>query len=134
MKFKTTSYTNHTEILAFAKGDEITVAAMMGDADVAANSDGKKIVPAGTFVGGVSASDFADRTQKLHAITIGASAITGAAVCDGILLDDVDVTYGAAPCSLLIHGYVKTSKLPAAPTSVLRTAMSPNCFIGYIAD
>lgn len=241
MKFVKTDYTNNKEILAFASGFNTVMAAMLDDADGVADSYGKKIIPAGTFVGGASASIFEDRSQLLRvvhdyailetamtgdnndikltavadgpggadisltlvdpsannaalAVTVTAkaisvalatgaagaitttaseliaainasaaasalvtaalkgtdtgagavtaltktnlanSAVSGASVIDGVLLDDVDVTYGDNVCSLLISGYLKTAKLPVAPTSVMRTAFSKNLFLGFIEN
>lgn len=53
MKFTTTSYGNHTNILAFP--DHYVAVPVMIDSTnsgITANSDGKKILPAGTVIGG----------------------------------------------------------------------------------
>lgn len=241
MKFTKTDYTNNKEILAFASGFNTSMAAMIDDADGVADASGKKIIPAGTFVGGASASVFADKSQLLRVVhdyailetamtgdnndiklvavadgptgadvtltlvdpaansaslvvsvtgkdisaslatgaegaitttaseliaainasaaasalvtaslkgtdtgavavtalaktSLANSAVSGASVIDGVLLNDVDVTYGDNVCSLLVSGYLKTSKLPVAPTTVMRTAFSKNLFLGFIEN
>lgn len=237
-KFEKTEYGNNKTILAF-KDHYVPMSAVMDADGVTTNENGKKIVPAGTFVGGASASIFVDRSEKLKVVhdhaaletsmvgdnndikltaledgaggagisltlidpsansadldvtvtgkdisvslatngggtitttaseliaainadadakklvtaalkgedtgagavtalaktNLANSAISGASVIDGILLEDVDVTYGDANAPLLIHGWVKADKLPVAPTSVMRVAFSKNIFLGFI--
>lgn len=66
---------------------------------VATNSNGRKIVPAGTIY---PAND---------------------ATAKGILLQDVDVTNGSQPCALIVEGYVIAERLPTAPSPEAKTAM-----------
>ncbi|WP_084245224.1 hypothetical protein [Planomicrobium okeanokoites] len=63
-------------------------------AGVAANADGRKIVPAGTIL---PAND---------------------ATAKGILLHDTDVTEGPQPGSLVVEGYVISERLPVAPAAL----------------
>ena len=123
-KFVVTNVNGADEILAYAD-DYVTVSAMMDDTGVVADANGKKIVKKGTFVGGASASVFTDRTQKLK---------KGTAVIDGVLFNDVDVTYGPAPCALMYAGTVKSSKLPEPVTSEIRGKLAPDCRLSFLAD
>lgn len=75
--------------LASAKFQAFTY--QISDVGVAANAEGRKIVPAGTIY---PAND--------------ATAI-------GILLYDVDVTEGPQPGAVIVEGYVIESRLPFAP-------------------
>ncbi|MCJ0932930.1 hypothetical protein MST22_17400 [Virgibacillus halodenitrificans] len=84
--------------LASAKFQAFTK--QVSDAGVAANADGKKIVPAGTVY---PAND---------------------ATAEGILLNDVDVTEGPQPASLIVEGYVLEARLPAAPVQLAKDAMT----------
>lgn len=237
-KFVKTSYTNGKEILKFPD-HYVSVAVTVDDTGVSANADGKKIVAAGTIVGGASASVLADDTQKVvkkntagvkasvtldctnanaditftavnagtagNAIKVAlvdpsgndqalavsvvgdtinvslatngtgtitstaaqvigavnahlvakdlvlasnatdndgtgvveaksATALTGGTAgtvkdAEGVLLYDVDVTYGAAAGAMLIHGYVDTTKLPEAPTAEAVAALKQITFM-----
>ena len=99
MKVKTTEYGTTKEILKY-QAHHVAIAAMIDDTGITANADGKKIVPAGTLVTGlgddvvVLAND--DTTQ-------------------GIILSDVDVTHGKAPCAVVVHGFIDLTKIPEAP-------------------
>lgn len=48
-------------------------------------------------------------------------ADTAAAI--GIVYEDVDVTEGDAPCSVVTKGTVYTNRLPAAPSEAAKTAL-----------
>lgn len=103
-KFVETTYSNKKGILKFPD-HYVNVAVTVSDAGVTA-VDGKKIVPAGTILGGgflASESVLAVKTNDEGA--------------EGVLFNDVDVTYGSAPGAALIHGFVALDKLPEAPTA-----------------
>lgn len=207
-KFLETSYTTPTEILKYEHF--VSIGVTVSDSGISANSDGKKIVPAGTIVGGVNSSALLDDTQLVSekntagvaatativfgtpvandtvilgehtfkyvasvanpnefstaaqlttlinstdeftavnasgTITVtsvlkgtaansiptgktgtgtetvstfsGGTAGTGASA-EGVLLEDVDVTYGAASGSMVIHGFININKLPSPPSA-----------------
>ena len=48
---------------------------------------------------------------------------------EGILLNDVDVTYGPAPGAMLIHGFVDLNKLPEVPAFGAAAALPMIAFI-----
>ena len=48
---------------------------------------------------------------------------------EGILLNDVDVTYGPAPGAMLIHGFVAVDKLPEVPAFGAAAALPMIAFI-----
>lgn len=78
MKFTQTSYTSNKEILKFSD-HYIGLAVQVDDTGVVANADGKKIVSAGTIVGGAAASTLSDPTQKVrkHVQNSLTTALTG---------------------------------------------------------
>lgn len=90
---------------------------MVSDAGITANADGKKIVPAGTIMGGATKSIRLDREEMVVKKNgDGATGAAGAAVdAEGVLLEDVDVTYGPNAGTLITHGYIDLAKLPEAP-------------------
>ncbi|MFG6267043.1 head decoration protein [Streptococcus pyogenes] len=70
---------------------------------------GKKVVPAGTVLAGVSESVFKDRKQKVKAVDV--SAVGSEDHIDGILLTDVDLTNGDAVGSCVYRGTINADKL-----------------------
>lgn len=114
MKFVETNYANKETILKFPD-HYVGIAVQVDDTNVAVNADGKKILPAGTPVGGVGGKVLEDESllvEKKNDDTVAAGE-TGAAVdAEGILLEDVDCTHGEGQGTMLIHGFIDISKLP----------------------
>lgn len=116
MKFTQTDYLSKKNILKFPD-HFVAIAVTVDDTGITANADGKKIVPAGTNVGGLTASALADVSQMVtEKNSDGTAGAAGAAVdAEGVLLNDVDVTYGPASGAMIIHGFVDLGKLPEMP-------------------
>ncbi|MED4461855.1 hypothetical protein [Metabacillus fastidiosus] len=121
MKYVETTYTNKKTILKFPD-HYVNLAITVNDAGVATNTEGKKIVAAGTILGG---GVLADQTKK----AVKATTTTGVSNAEGVLFEDVDVTYGPASGALLIHGFVDLNKLPATPTAEEMTALKQITFL-----
>lgn len=119
-KFVETKYTNTKEILKFPD-HYVNLAITVSDAAISANAEGKKIVPAGTIIGGDILTD--DTALGVKATT----DVTSNAV--GVLFNDVDVTHGPAPAALLIHGFVDLDKIPTAPTAEEKAALNQITFL-----
>ncbi|WP_203364722.1 hypothetical protein [Bacillus sp. REN10] len=117
MKFVETTYTNKKEILKFPD-HYVNLAVTVDDTGVTANEEGKKIVPAGTILGGGVLADQSKKAVKAN----GATA-------EGVLFEDTDVTYGPASAAMLIHGFVDLSKLPEAPTAEAAAALKQVTFL-----
>jgi len=98
MYVKNYGKTEQINFLASAKFQNFTV--QVSDAGVAANAEGRKIVPAGTVW---PAND---------------------ATAEGILFNDVDVTEGPQAAALMVEGYVLEARLPVAPDATAKTAMT----------
>lgn len=116
-KFVETAYTNKKEILKFPD-HYVNVAVTVSDTGVTANGDGKKIVPAGTILGGGFLA-----SESVHAVK------TNAVGAEGVLFNDTDVTYGPAPGAALIHGFIALDKLPEAPVAEAVTALKQITFL-----
>ena len=116
MKMVTTSYLGTKNILRFAD-HYVTVPVMVDATGVTANADGKKIVPAGTIVGGSGGKVLEDPDNILVTASNDASA-------EGVLFNDVDVTYGEASGAMIIHGFPALNKLPVAPDAAAVTALA----------
>ena len=110
MKFVETSYFNKKDILKFPD-HFVAVAVTVDSAGITANADGKKIVKAGTIVGGKTGPVLASENE----VVVKKNIATNGASAEGVLLDDVDVTYGNASGAMLIHGFIAIDKLPETP-------------------
>lgn len=117
MKFVEKEYLNKIEILKFPN-HHVQMAVTVDDVGVTANADGKKIVKAGTIVGG---GVLDNETNKVSA--------KNTAEAEGVLLDDVDVTYGPASGAMVIHGFIKTGALPVVPSAEAKTALTQIHFV-----
>lgn len=98
---------------------------MVSDAGITADpTTGKKIVPAGTIMGGATKSIRVDREEMVvEKNGDGVTGAAGAAVdAEGVLLEDVDVTYGPNAGTLVTHGYIDLDKLPEPPHANALTA------------
>lgn len=92
MKFVKTEYANSKEIL---KNDHYVAIPNPVLAAGGVEEDGKKVVKAGAIL---------DATGKI--------VNDGTAV--GVLLHDVDVTYGNANGTVVVHGFIDGTKIPNA--------------------
>ncbi|MBS4172115.1 hypothetical protein [Bacillus sp. FJAT-49736] len=116
-KFVQTSYGNKKDILKFPD-HYVNVAVTVDDTGITANAEGKKIVPAGTILGGGVLADPTKKAKKDNTAT-----------AEGVLFNDVEVTYGPAPGAMLIHGFVDLNKLPTAPSTDAIAALKQITFL-----
>ena len=100
IEYTSQDYTTGKQILVFPD-HYVCVARTFnkGDAAATTTAEGRKVIKAGTIY---PAND--------------ATAI-------GVVFNDIDVTNGDCAGALLIHGFVKTAALPAAPASAAKTAL-----------
>lgn len=105
VEYKTQSYDTGKQILVFPD-HYVSVAHtfLKGDA-AAATVDGRKVIKAGTIY---PAND---------------------ATAKGVVWADYDVTDGDVTGALIIHGFVKTAALPAAPSANAKTALPQVAFM-----
>jgi hypothetical protein len=116
MKFVQTDYLGTKNILRFPD-HYVTVSVMVDDTDVTVNADGKKLVLAGTVIGGNGGKVLEDPDNVMVVVKNDADA-------EGVLFNDVDVTYGPASGAMLIHGFPSLDKLPAVPAATAVTALA----------
>ena len=119
MNLKTTSYGTAKDVL-YLLDDYTAITVNVSQTGVEAGSDGKKIVPAGTVIGGV----LADMTQE----AVAADGSTVAA--EGVLYHDVDVTDGVALGTMIVRGVIDATKLPVAITSAQKEQLKNIIFVG----
>ncbi len=115
MKMKTTEYGGTKNILYFVDS-MIAMPVTVSNDGVMANEKGKLLVPAGTLVGGAEESTRLDPTQLVIA--------RNDEYCEGVLLDEVDVTEGPKFGTMLIFGFVNLDKIPEEPSAEAKAALS----------
>lgn len=116
-KFTTTQYGTPKQIIKFTD-HYVAMAVTVDDTGVTPDANGKKIVPAGTILGG---GFIADDTKK--------AVKSNDANAEGVLFNDTDVTFGPAPGAAIIHGFIDLNKLPEAPAADAVTALNMIKFI-----
>lgn len=116
-RVKTQAFTNINQIL-FNTDPQVSVSILAANTGLSADSNGKKILKAGTPMAG---SIEARGTAFVKATTTTADGVsTSNAV--GILLHDVDVTAGNENATLLIFGFVDLNKVDTTTAALIDTA------------
>ena len=108
---KTNSYANEKQIL-IAPELAFSIGCLVGNTGVEADANGKKIIKAGTPVGGTTSV----LTNRQTVLTKGAEN------AQGVVLHDVDVTDGDGRATLVIAGYVDLYKLDADVVTIANEA------------
>lgn len=107
------TFNANANILKYAKpGSYVVISGTLANTGVVADSDGRKIVPAGTVL--ESASTGTIRANGDKAKVCGAGNKDHAEV---LLFNAVDVTDGDAPAQFLILGKVDASSVPNLPSN-----------------
>lgn len=100
-----------------------TISAIVGNTGVSNNAEGRKVIPAGTPVGGTT-SVLATRSTVLQVTNTNSNG----ANAQGVLLHDVDVTNGNANAQVVIRGVVDSSKCPTIDATA-KTALTLITFV-----
>lgn len=125
MKFSVTNAEPAKDIL-YLLDDYTAIAVNVSATGVTAGADGRKIVPAGTVIGGV----LEDPTQAAVAAAGGSSE--GAVAAEGVLYHDVDVTDGDALGTMIIRGVLDGTKLPANITAAQKATLPMIVVVGTV--
>lgn len=91
-----------------------TIGCIIGNTGISAGSDGKKIIKAGTPVGGTTSVLTNRQTVLTVTADVGSETKTNAA--QGVVLHDVDVTDGNQNATLVIAGFVDLLKIDETVT------------------
>lgn len=116
-----TDYGTAKQILKFPD-HYVSLAVMVSDEGVS-TVDGKKIVPAGTILGGGVLDD-----KSVLAVKATSTDEEGSNA-EGVLFNDVDVTHGPAGGALIIHGFINKDKIPTEPTAEEVAALNQITFL-----
>lgn len=121
-----TKYPKNPKQIMLADSQMVSFGVIIGNEGVTADSNGKKILKAGTpITGDIEARNTA--FKKATSTTSGESAATTSNAV-GILLHDVDVTAGNENGTIVLFGFVDLDKLDAETfkliTADVKTALS----------
>jgi hypothetical protein len=117
----TTSYVTPKQIL-IAPELAFTISAILGNAGISADSDGKKIIKAGSPISGTAAAN-----MLVVRTTVG--ILDDTATAKFVLVNDVDVTAGNNNGTLLVSGFVDINKLGTTPSATAQTALTKITFV-----
>lgn len=126
MELTTKSYGAPKDIL-YILDDYTAITVNVSATGVTAGTDGRKIVPAGTVIGGV----LADPTEAAVAAAGGSGE--GAVAAEGVLMHDVDVTAGDALGTMIIRGVLDGTKLPANITANQKATLPMITVVGSLS-
>lgn len=101
MNFVKKTYTNNMEILV-TPANLVTFSGTVLASSVTANSEGKKVVIAGSLI---------DKDGKIVKQTGSGGSETLTTTPVGVLYQCVDVTDGDMPCALVVEGYLRTDRV-----------------------
>lgn len=104
---KTVVYNAPEKDVALNPDNLFEIGVQVANTGVTANAEGKKIIPAGTPVGGTTS---ALKTRNT-VLTVTNTASNGANA-QGVLRHDVDVTNGNANATMIVRGEIDSSKCP----------------------
>lgn len=126
MELTTKSYGAPKDIL-YILDDYTAITVNVSATGVTAGTDGRKIVPAGTVIGGV----LADPTEAAVAAAGGSGE--GAVAAEGVLMHDVDVTAGDALGTMIVRGVLDGTKLPANITANQKATLPMITVVGSLS-
>lgn len=96
-----------------------TVGCIVGNTGVEANSEGRKIIKAGTPVGGT-----VDVLVDRQTVLTTCNTAENGANAQGLLLHEVDVTEGDENATLIVAGVVDTAKLDVTIVDAAKNALT----------
>lgn len=113
-RIKTETAVNVTQIL-FCTDPQVSVGVQVTNTGISADSNGKKILKAGTPLYG--------SLEARGTAFVKATTSSGTSNAVGILLHEVDVTAGAQNATMLIFGFVDLNKLATATAELIDSAV-----------
>ena len=108
-------FISETQVLGNVQ-QKVALPGLISATGVTPNSFGRKVIPAGTVVGG--ASSFLDNSQAVLSVGQDAKA-------QGVLEHDVDVTAGDATGTVIVFGFINTARIASGDVSAdAKTALA----------
>ena len=99
------------------------IGVQVGNTGVSADSNGRKIIKAGTPVGGTVSA-----LETRNTVLSVTNTSSNGANAQGVLRHDVDVTNGNANATMIVRGEVDSSKCPTIVTEA-KTALTHIIFV-----
>lgn len=118
------TYGTSKNILIGQESYSYSLGVIVANTGLSADSDGKKIIKAGTPIGG-STSVLENRQEPM----ISTNTSGNGALAQGIVLHDVDVTEGNANATMVVAGVVDLLKLEDAPVSQATAVLTKIIFV-----
>lgn len=118
---KTTSYGTEKTIL-IAPELAFTIPVQVTNTGITADADGKKIIKAGTPIGG--STNVLENRNTVLVVANGSTA-------QGVILHDIDVTAGQENATMVVAGYVDLNKIAVAdqPVADAKAALTKITFM-----
>lgn len=113
--------------ILWAVEHQVSVSVQIANTGIVADAAGKKIIKAGTPIGGTTNVLENRATPVVATNTAGDGANT-----QGILLHDADVTLGDANAAMLIWGFVNLDRIEVVPVAEAKTALKSK--VAFIKD
>lgn len=105
IEYRTQDFTTSKQILAIPDHYVAIAQTIEKGSSLAKDIEGHKIIKAGTIY----------------------PSNTGSAI--GVIMNDYDVTYGDAVVAVIIHGFIRTDKLPEIPAAAAKTNLKQITFL-----
>lgn len=119
------NFVNNTKEILIAPELAFSIGCLVNATGVTADSDGRKILKAGTPVGG-STDILTNRQTVLSKATTSGEGAAATSNAQGILLHDVDVTDGDTNATLVLKGQVDLYKLDSDVVALLTAQAKAN--------
>lgn len=130
MRFVEESFSPAVDIL-YTADHYAALSVNVADTGIVAGADGRKIVPAGTVLGGVLANMSKAAVKAVDGVEASQGVTAVAEIkAEGVLYHDVDVTAGPAVGAMIVHGFIDERKMPAAATANQKAALTQIVFVG----
>ena len=104
---KSVSYNAHESDVLLNPDNAFEIGVQVTNTGISADAEGRKIIKAGTPVGGDTSV-----LKTRNTVLVSTNTSSNGAKAQGVLRHDVDVTNGQANATLIVRGEVDSSKCP----------------------
>lgn len=119
-----TSYVTPKNILISQDSYLFSMGVIVTNTGISADANGKKIIKAGTPIGGSTSV-----LENRQTVLVSTNTAQNGATAQGVLLHDVDVTAGEANGTMVVAGVIDLLKLATAPVAEAKTVLTKIIFV-----
>ena len=119
-----TLYVTPKNILISQDSYLFSMGVIVTNTGISADANGKKIIKAGTPIGGSTSV-----LENRQTVLISTNTAEKGATSQGVLLHDVDVTAGEANGTMVVAGVIDLLKLATAPVAEAKTVLTKIIFV-----